>query len=447
MKIERLKVNGMECPMGYSLPFISISWNVTGAKGKAAKESVVTLARDENFTDIVTLEKSSDAACKEISVDLQLCPRSIYYVKVHVTDDTGDSACAITRFETGKCSESWDAKWIGTDEALTFNPVFEKNFVSSKKRKKARLYICGLGLYEAYINGFKVGDEFLTPNLNNYDNGYQVQTYDVTEMITNDNTLSVRLGNGWYKGVYGEADADKAWGDKFALIAELVIDYYDGSAEKIVTDESFTYHRDIIENDGIYSGETINADCDYDTRKDSFSACKVDLDISKLTDRYSLPIRIKEELTVKEVIHTSADEWVLDFGQNFAGWISFVNDQPKGSVIHFDFGEVMQNNKFYNDNYRSAVGGFTYISDGKPKEVRPHFTFFGFRYAKVSGWQGALKKESFKGLVLYSDMERTGFFSTGDPYVNRLYENTLWGLKSNFIDTPTDCPQIGRAHV
>ena len=150
---------------------------------------------------------------------------------------------------------------------------------------------------------------------------------------------------------------------------------------------------------------------------------------------------MKEQISVKEILHTPAGETVLDMGQNFAGFVEFDADLPKGTKVVLDFGEILQNDNFYRENYREARSQFVYISGGKPETVCPHFTFFGFRYVRVTGWAGELKKEAFRGNVLYSDLQRTGYIHTNHEKINRLYENTVWGLKSNFLDMPTDCPQ------
>ena len=144
---------------------------------------------------------------------------------------------------------------------------------------------------------------------------------------------------------------------------------------------------------------------------------------------------------MKEVIHTPIGETVLDFGQNFAGYVSFVSNQPKGTKIVLDFGEILQNDNFYNENYRSAKAQFVYISDGTERVVKPQFTYYGFRYVRVSGWQGELKLEDFTGIAVYSKMETTGKIETGHDGVNQLFSNAMWGQKSNSVDFPTDCPQ------
>ncbi|MDL2302617.1 family 78 glycoside hydrolase catalytic domain, partial [Lachnospiraceae bacterium OttesenSCG-928-D06] len=130
-----------------------------------------------------------------------------------------------------------------------------------------------------------------------------------------------------------------------------------------------------------------------------------------------------------------------DMGQNFAGFMEFNAKFPLGTRVELEFGEILQQGNFYKGNYGHANSSFVYVSDGREETVRPHFTFFGFRYVRVTGWPGELRKEDFTGQVLYSDIQRTGYVETGNKRLNRLYENTLWGLKSNFIDIPTDCPQ------
>ena len=149
----------------------------------------------------------------------------------------------------------------------------------------------------------------------------------------------------------------------------------------------------------------------------------------------------KEELEVKEIIKTPKGETVLDFGQNFTGYVSFDADFAKGTKIVLDFGEILQDDNFYNDNYRTAKSQFVYISDGRKENVRPHFTYFGFRYVRVTGWNGEITKKDFTGHVVYSDLDTTIKFESADEKLNRLFLNCIWSQKSNFLDHPTDCPQ------
>ena len=143
---------------------------------------------------------------------------------------------------------------------------------------------------------------------------------------------------------------------------------------------------------------------------------------------------------MKKIIKTPKNEIVLDFGQNHAGWPSFFNTAPKGKKVTLTMGEILQDGNFYKDNLRKARASFTYISNGEEKWIRPHFTYFGFRYVKVEGIDN-VKKENFESLVLYSNLLQTGEIETNNEQVNKLFNNVLWGQKSNFFDVPTDCPQ------
>ncbi len=341
-------------------------------------------------------------------------------------------------------SREWKAKWIGTNTEDKFHPVFCKEFEIKENIKKATMYLTGVGLFEAYLNGQKISNEFLTPYLNDYLSGVQYFEYDVTELLNKtdkpQNTIEVFLGNGWYKGRFALLPGGNIYGDHFAMIAELELETEEGGKILITSDESWNYQGSDVEESGIYDGEIFNRMLWEAKENPKKQAIVVDEKIN-LLKQYSLPVVIKETLSVKEVIHTPAGETVLDFGQNFAGFVSFDSKMKKGKQIHLEFGEVLQQGNFYNENYKSARAGFKYISDGREENVRPHFTYFGGRYVKLSGDLDGVDPKSFKGCVIYSDMERTGFIETSNPKVNRVYENALWSQKCNFIDIPTDCPQ------
>lgn len=443
MEITRIKVNGMEYPMGMNYDVLLVSWNVINAKGSHQKNVEIQVASDEKMKQIVYETAGAELDCSGVELQVSLQPRTRYYIRINVVDETGDSAAGMTWFETGKREEAWEAEWIGQQDVDSFHPVFRKCFSLAKAEldqvQKSRLYICGLGVYEAYLNGEKVGDEYLAPFLNDYRFALQVQTYDVTGLLKEENELQVFLGNGWYKGRFGQVN--KTYGDRFALIAELYTDDPEKSICRIKTDETWEYKGSDIEESGIYDGEVFNRLLWNNRENEWKRAGKLDLDRSLLTDRFSVPVREKETVSVKEVITTASGDTVLDMGQNFTGWISFLNTQPAGAEISLEFGEVLQEGEFYNENYRSATGGFRYRSAGNREWVRPHFTFFGFRYVRVRGWNGKINPDDFQGKVIYSDLERTGYLKTNHSGLNRLIENCMWGQKSNFLDMPTDCPQ------
>jgi len=440
MKITSLKINGIVHPMGYAFSNVTVSWRVEDSVSASQKESKVTIALDAAMTQIVS-EKSGVLRCAGTAMEAALQPRTTYYVTVTVTGTEGDSATASASFDTGKMDEPWTAQWIGMPEYCGFHPILSKTFALRGNVRRARLYITGVGLYEASINGKKVGDDFLAPFFNDYNSAIQVQTYDVTELLEESSTLAILLGNGWYKGRLGYTGEKEFFGKQFAAIAELHMEYADGTEQVVVTDESWTAQPSDITYSDIYDGEGVDRTL-FAKKRPAYPVVKVDMSGKKLVDRYSMPLRVMEELPVKEIITTPAGETVLDFGQNFAGFVSFhVKDFPVGAKITLEHGEVLQNGNFYHDNYRTAKTLITYISDGREEWYSPTFTYMGFRYVRLTGWPKEVQKADFVGKAVYSAMERTGWLETGHQKVNRLLSNALWGLKSNFLDMPTDCPQ------
>lgn len=438
MKIENLKINGIPEPLGYRFDKLSLSWLVTEAKGKKTTAASVDVAEDDSFSSLCFHTEGAELSCADTALRLELKPRTRYHVRAALCDETGDGAEAFTWFETGKRDEPWQASWISTPKGAAFHPVFSRHFLCEKEVRKARLYICGLGLFKAKLNGKKLGDEQLTPYFTDYSREAQVITFDVTELLQAENRLEILLGKGWYLGRFGMDGQVSA--DRFALIAELRIDYCDGSSDVIGTDESWRYTASDVADSGIYDGETLDRLLWAEKPRPEGQAEILPAPV-QLTDRSSLPVRVTETRKPVALLHTPAGETVLDLGQNFAGWLRFEADFPAGTEVRLRFGEVLQDGNFYNGNYRSAVGGFRYVSDGRRETVEPRFTYFGFRYVLLEGWPEAPKLEDFTGCVVHSDLERTGFFACEVPEVNRLYENTLWGLRSNFVDIPTDCPQ------
>ena len=443
MKICDVKINGIENPIGFSYPKIKCSWKVAETTGKYQVRSKIVVSTKEDFSEIIWSKEDHDLNWIGETIDIKPKARTRYYFYVEVTDDENNTAKSdVCFFETGKMAEKWKAKFIGTNEEPSFHPCFVKEFSLDgvKEIKEGRIYVTGLGLYEAYLNGVKIGDDYLAPFCNDYKKNIQYQTYDITDLLKADNKLSIICGNGWYKGRLGY-DGDVAYyGNKFGVIAEL---YVNGKLT-VMTDESFKYCGSDIVSSDIYDGEEYDR-LYWKDKENEYKPVTVWEDnketVSRLVERYSLPVVVKETLTVKEIIDTPAGEKVLDFGQNFTGYVSFRSKLPSGTKVVLDFGEVLQEGNFYNANYRTARSQFTYVSDGSEEDVRPHFTYFGFRYVRVTGWKGELRVEDFTGCVVYSDLETTVSINTSDAKLNRLASNCIWGQKSNFLDMPTDCPQ------
>lgn len=441
MRIKNVRINGMENPTGFDFGTVCVSWKVREASGKEQQNVKIEVSLTESFEEVLCVKEGKELNSAAEKLEFQQNAHTRYYVRVTVTDDKGETAVSEPAyFETGKMEEPWVGKWITTEKEDTFHPLFVKSFEAKKGLASARLYICGLGLFTAELNGKKVGDEVLTPYYSNYHDEEQYITFDITENVKEQNRLTVSLGNGWFKGKFGLNNQSNNFGDEFKLIAELRLVYEDGEVQVIGTDETWEYIGSDVEDDGIYDGEIINHLLWKEKENLPKKAVLTEAE-GKLVARYSLPVMEMEDMQVKEVIYTPLGETVLDFGQNFAGYVTFRNHLPEGTRIVFDHGEILQDGNFYNENYRSAKSQFVYVSDGRDELVRPSFTYFGFRYVRVTGWPGEAKEEDFTGKALYSKMDRTGYIETGHQGVNRLFLNALWGQKSNFIDFTTDCPQ------
>ena len=445
MRVVDTRINGIKNPMGFSFPYVKCSWKVIDAVSKFQNNVRIRVAEDPDFQRIVAEKEGRMLSGIGECVEIALKPRTRYYYTVKVTGEGGEYAESEKAwFETGKMDEAWTADFIGMSVEDTFHPVFFHNFTVEKGVSSARIYVTGLGLYEAYLNGIKIGEDYLAPFCNDYNENIQYQTYDVTKLLQEKNCIEIMTGNGWYKGRLGY-DGDVAFfGDCFQAIAELHINYTDGTTAVVKTDENWEYRGSKIEMSDIYDGECYNCLLWEDKENTAKPVVIPDQNISqkkKLKERYSIPVIVKEQLPVKEVIYTPAGETVLDMGQNFAGYLEFQANLPKGTKITLDFGEILQQGNFYNGNYRTAKAQFVYISDGSREKVRPHFTYYGFRYVRVTGWKGILNKDDFVGKAVYSDLDNTSVLETSSSLLNQLASNAVWGQRSNFLDMPTDCPQ------
>ena len=446
MKISDIKINGIKNPIGYAFDHVALSYKIKEAEGKKLVYSKIQVSLSEAFSEIIYETEKMDTKQTGIELDFKRTPCTRYYVRVTAQSDAGEHAVSeeTAYFETSKMQEPWSAKWITTEENDKFHPKFHKTFQVQKDKKitAVRLYISGLGLYHATINEENVTEEVLTPYYSNYHYEVQYQTFDVTGLIkSGENEICVELGNGWYKGYFGLAHKNENFGSQFELLAELQILYEDGTKDIVGTDESWEYCGSDTEVSDIYMGEWRNHKL-WDKTKNPWKPALEGKIEGKLIPRYSIATIEKEKLVPISIIHTPAGETVLDFGQNFAGYVIFhTKALSNGTKVTLDFGEILQDGNFYNENYRDAKSQFIYVSDGRDEWVKPYFTFFGFRYVRVSGWEGEVYKEDFIGKAVYADMEETGFLETGHRKVNRLFLNAKWGQKSNSIDFPTDCPQ------
>ena len=316
-------------------------------------------------------------------------------------------------------------------------PVFCKNFIA-KHVKSAALYITSLGVYEAVLNGKRVGDFILAPGWTDYDKRLQVQTYDVTELVQSENELCVTVGRGWYASCLGWHEQHPGL-DPVALLATLHLCYADGSTQDIVTDESWQWAGSQVLESTIYDGETVDARI---VPTDWQPAVCLPLPKDILIAQEGDEVREQERIAPVAIIKTPKGEDVIDFGQNLTGYVQLNVSGASGQTITIRHAEVLDSEgNFYTANLRSAKAEFICTLKEGINTFKPRFTFFGFRYIQLIDWPGEISKDDFTAIVVHSDMKRTGHFECGSELVNRLYHNIVWGQKGNFLDVPTDCPQ------
>jgi alpha-L-rhamnosidase len=356
-------------------------------------------------------------------------------------------------WETGILEpELWTASWItmGSEkESENSKPsqYFRKEFQVKKKVKSARVYVTSLGIYQLFLNGKKVSADLFTPGWTTYNKRLQYQTYDVTSLLNEKNSIGAIVGDGWFRGKIAK---NLLYGDKLALLLQLQIFYNDGSSETIITDKSWKVNTGAILESDIYNGEI------YDARMEMKGWSETGFDAGKwayvtvidhakdiLVAQRGVPVKAIEEIKPVKLLTTPKGEIVMDMGQNMVGWVRLKINGKKGETITLKFAEVLdKEGNFYMENLRAAKCTDIYILNGEGEEIwEPKFTFHGFRFVKLEGFAQTPKLDQITGVVIHSAMNPTGSFSCSDPLINQLQHNIQWGQKGNFLDVPTDCPQ------
>ncbi len=346
----------------------------------------------------------------------------------------------------------WQAKWIDPelpheDDQRQPASVLRRRF-TAERTKGARLYITCHGLYIACLNGQRVGDFVLAPGTGDYRKRLTVQCYDVSPLLREgENELTVTLGDGWYRGSVGIDGLTNYYGTDLALLCQLEAD---GRAI-LISDEGWEASQQgpIREND-LQKGETYDARLEEIT--DWHGVTVRDFGFANLAPTESVPV-LEQERFPGRLITTPNGETVIDFGQNLAGYTELRVNAKAGETITLWHGETLdENGNFTQKNFdpgdRNKNGGIPqkiqYICKDGENIYKPGFSVFGFRYAKVET-KIDLSSAEFTAVAVYSQMPQTGFFECGNTDVNRLFLNSLWSMRSNFCDIPTDCPTRERA--
>ena len=333
------------------------------------------------------------------------------------------------------------ANWIKSPvEMGDICPVFKKTFTLPQRAAAAKIYISALGVYEAELNGRRIGDFILAPGWTSYGHRVQYQEYDVGDFVNTENTLEITLGRGWCGPFTWYRSMAYPYPSP-AIICALQITFPDGSEELIYSDESFEFAKSNILFSDIYDGEV------YDSRafeREWAPAAICDYPKEILIPQQGEIVREIEEIRPVDYIKTIVGDKFIDFGQNLTGYVKFKTNLPSGTVVEYRHAEVLKGKgtfTFYTENLRNAQQKVTCIANGEETEYKPHFTFQGFRYIRLDKWPGDVNLDDFRAVVVHSDIKRTGYFECSNEKVNKLFQNIIWGQKGNFLDVPTDCPQ------
>ncbi|MBW8687048.1 glycoside hydrolase family 78 protein [Chitinophaga rhizophila] len=469
--ISQTRVGSLLCenrvnPEGVDVPHPVFSWQLSGDRRNIRQSAYEVRVGNtpQTLSQGKQLVWQSGKVSSDQSVHIPyngnaLLSGSKYYWQVRIWDDNGKASAWSTPASWQMAllqPADWKASWIepgfAPDSVHRPSPLFRKTFQTSRKIASATAYITSRGLYEAHINGKRVGDAYLTPGWTSYRKRLQYQQYDVTDLLRQgDNAIGVTLGVGWYAGYLAWQDSKNHFGSRIGLLFQLNIRYTDGSEEVITSDNSWKSSLGSIRYSEIYHGETVDARQEKPGWNNTgyndsgWSGVQLSADTSKanLIATINEPVRKHETFKPVKIFTTPAGEKVMDFGQNLVGWVHVRVQGKAGDSIVLQHAEVLDKaGNFYTENLRVARQRNVYIFKGDGVEqFEPHFTFQGFRFVKITGFTGELTPENFTAYALYSDMPVTGNFSSSHPLLNQLQHNIQWGQRGNFLDVPTDCPQ------
>ncbi|EXK86552.1 hypothetical protein FOQG_09820 [Fusarium oxysporum f. sp. raphani 54005] len=363
--------------------------------------------------------------------------------------------------ETGLFKKSWEnvkpiASTIKVDINAAKRPVyFRKDFKLPDDIASARLYITALGIYEAEINGKRVGDRVLAPGWQSFHHRHVYDTYDVTKLLTpGSNAIGALVGEGWYAGRMGFAGGQRnIYGNSTGLLAQLHVKSKSGKTVKIVTDTTWKSGFGPATAGEIYNGDRYNATLEADIKgwsKHGFKSSSwsdtrllpaVD---GELVPAEQPPVRRVEEVKPQRFFKSASGKQLVDFGQNLVGWLRLNVDGPKNTTIRLRHAEVLEDGELALRPLRLAKAEDYLTLSGKGSiQWEPKFTFHGFRYAELDGWpkETPLDANSVKAIVVHTDLEETGYFNCSNPLLNKFHSNVRWSMKGNFLSIPTDCPQ------
>lgn len=472
ISLGNLKVETLTNPIGIDVVNPRLSWELSNesrgieqlAYHVIVASSIEKLSNNEG--DIWNSGKvESDQSIQIVYQGKPLESRKKLYWKVKVWSNFGESDWSAPSFwSMGLLNyKDWNGRWIGVDRAFLWDDetmhsrlsarYFRKEFKAEKEIKSATVYIIGLGLYELYINGQKVGDQVLAPTPTDYLKNVKYNAFDATEYLNaGDNAIGTVLGNGRYYTMRQNYKPYKIKNFGYPkMLLQLEIDFHDGSRQIIKTDDSWKVTADgPIRSNNEYDGE------EYDARKEMSGWNDVGFnDQNWLKAEYvqepggEYEAQMNENMKVMRTLkpisisELKPGTWILDMGQNIVGWVRMKVNGSRGNKVTLRFAEILQDDgAIFTRNLRDALATDTYILKGDGNEVwEPSFTYHGFRYVEVTGYPGVPTMDDFEGRMVYDAISTSGTFETSNWIINQVFRNAWWGIAGNYKGMPVDCPQ------
>lgn len=465
--VANATLNNLNNPIGIDIQNPRFSWQITSSLNNISQTAYQILVADspeklERGKDLIwnSTKVESDKSIQVEYSGRELKSQSDYYWKVTVWTNKGKAVSGTASWSTAFMkSDEWKGTWIGLDSLTHGDSLgnqtrlsaryLRKEFEVSQAIKKARLYISGLGLYECFINGKKVGSDVLAPSYTDYSTRVNYNVYDVgAVLLKGGNTIGVTLGNGRFVPIQTWRFRNYGFPK---LLMKLDIEYSNGGRVSVVSDESWKLSTSgpIVSNNE-YDGEEYNANLELGRWTESgyddtgwMSARTVDAPAGKLESQPNPNITVMEEIKPVAIREVNPGRYVLDMGQNMVGWLKVSLNGVKNQPVTLRFSERISDDGNINTaNLRAAKaqGIYTPSTDG-PFSWEPAFAYYGFRFVEITGlgYQPALS--DFIGKVVYDKMETIGNFESSNRILNQIFKNAYWGIRGNYRNGPTDCPQ------
>nr|WP_199074940.1 glycoside hydrolase family 78 protein [Pedobacter sp. ASV19] len=470
VSVQNLSCELLQNPVGIDVVSPRLSWEITSGMREVRQSAyhiLVATSQDkltEKGADIWNSGKViSEASVYNKYTGPALKSNSKYYWTVQVFTNKGETGWAKpASWSMGLLYyKDWEGRWIGFDRFFPWDNetegrlsarYFRKEFSTAKTVASATVYVMGMGLYELYIDGGKIGNHVLAPAPTDYTQNIKYNTLDITEQLKQGkHAIGVVLGNGRFFAMR-QAKAYKVKTFGFPkLLLQVVIKYTDGSTEIVKTDDTWmgTAEGPVLANNE-YDGEI------YDARKEfkGWTEPGFKADYWQKAEYVQEPggtyesqlneaIKVMKKIAPVSITKRTNGKYILDFGQNFAGWVEFKVKGTRGTTVSLRFGESLESNgDLFRTNLRDAKATDIYTLKGEGTETwAPRFTYQGFRYVELSGYPGVPQKSDFTGCLVYDDLRSAGTFESSNNLLNQIFKNAWWGIASNYKGMPVDCPQ------